>query len=732
MKLSNDTSIEQQGVAKPDLALFKSTLEDIAGDAGSIIGRRRVAEETRFCLWSGQSPDGRKHKRYNGNKEVFPFEGGSDHRVRLADTIINENVRMMMGALRGAELMMGATEIGDADQAGRMKLAFNHLRRQAKREHEDAFRLFLNWREGDGPGAAVMGVFWERQMATEPREVALDDLLGMFFAAGGIAEPTTEEMDRAMDLFLNPEMEAQALELIADFFGIQQAEARKVLPALRIGELAEIEVPYVAKNGLCLKPLRLWEDVFFPANVCDIQDAPCVFLKELYTESKLKTVAQSRGWSKAQVDEVMKHKGKAWLNFDQWSDTRYRATPTDLNHRQMIDENKDKFEIITAYTKAYNPKSKHGLSSVYRTVFHGGVKEEDAVLEHKPNGYWHGMYPFVVGTQERVAKNILDSRGVGEIVLTNQLVQKTEIDSTIDGGVLSKIPPIKVRTRKKDMQLKWGPLVQHYLDKGEDYEFANGPKADPRTPEIFNRDEKMVDMYFGRKTSNVDPAYSMEVRQDRVDRFLTEAESIYRMGLMLAQQYMTQEEAERIAPGWKQPFNAGGSEGVRQAYDVYLTFDVKSVDPEFVEKKLKAFNEFLVPLDKYGALDGNRMLQDAAKLIDPVMADRFIKNPTSASGQEVEETMDALTKIMVGIQPAMPERGINPELRAKTLMDAVQTNPQIQSELQSKPLSLQLLQEYMKYLQHMKAQEDNKVAGRKGTKLSLGGVGNLPTAGFAG
>lgn len=732
MNPTNETSIERQAVATPDLALFKSTLEEIAGDAASIIGRRRVAEETRFCLWDGQAPDGRKHKRYNSNREVFPFEGGSDHRVRLADTIINENVRMLMGSLRGAELTFGATEIDDAEQAGRTKLVFNHLRRQNKREQEDAFRLFCNWREGDGPGVAVMGVFWERTMATEPREVSLEDLLGMFFAVGETAEPTAEQVQRAQDLFLNPNLEEEAVELIAEFFGIRKPEARKALPPLRAGELAEIEVPYVNKNGLSLKALRLWEDVFFSANVCDIQRAPCVFLKELFTESELKTQAQARGWPKKFVDEVMKHKGKAWLNFDQWSDTRYRATPTDLNHRQMIDENKDKFEIITAYTKAYNPSSKHGLSSVYRTVFHGGVAEEDAVAEHGPNGYWHGQYPFVVGTQERVSKNVLDSRGVGEIVLTNQLVQKTEIDSTIDGGVLSKIPPIKIRTRKKDMQLKWGPLVQHYLDKGEDYEFANGPKADPRTPEIFARDEKMVDIYFGRKTQNVDPAYAMEVRQDRVDRFLTEAESIYRMGLMLAQQYMSQEEAERIAPGFKQPFNAGGAEGVRNAYDVYLTFDVKSVDPEFVEKKLKAFNEFLVPLDKYGALDGNRMLQDAAKLIDPIMADRFVKSPQSASGQEVEETMDALTKILVGIQPAMPERGINPELRAQTLMQAVQTNPQIQNELRAKPLSLQLFQEYMAYLQQMNVQEQNKVTGRKGTSLSLGGTGNMPTAGFAG
>lgn len=724
-----ENAIESQGGEKPDLDLFKQTLEDISADAASILSRRRIAEETRYCLWQGQSPDGRKRRHYNSHKDVFPFEGASDHRVRLADTIINENVRMCMGALRGADMGVRPQGVEDAEFAGRQKAVFAYLRQQKKREIEDAFRLFLNYREGDGPGCGVMGVYWEREWATEPREVALDDLVGVFFAIAGVAEPGEEDMERARELFLNPDLEEDAVQLVEQGFAVRREEARKALDPIRRGEAAELQVPYMAKNGLCLKPLRLWEDVFFPPNTENIQDSRCVFVRELLTERELRTRAQARGWPAKFTRGVLEHRGESWLNFDDWVDVRYRSTINDLNVRQMTDQNKDKFEVLTAYTKAYNPKSRHKLSSVFRTVFHGGVRKEDAVAEHGPNGYWHGQYPFVVGTQERVTRNLLDSRGVGELVLTDQLVQKTQVDLTIDGSQLSKIPPIKIHTRKKDMNLKWGPLVQHHLDKGEDYDFAQGPEHDTRTPEILNEVQKGVDMYFGRRTGHVDPAYGVEVRQDKADRFLTEAEEIFRQGLALARQFMTQEEAERVAPGWKRPMDAGGAEGVRQAYDVYFTFDVKSTDPEFVEKKLKAFNEFLVPLDKYGLLDGAEMLKDAAKLIDPVMADRYVKTPQSASQAEVEETMDDLAKIMAGIQPSMPERGINHELRFKTLAQAVQTNPQIQKELEQKPVSLQLFQDYMKFLRQQMVQEQNKVAGRKGVTPTLGGTAEMPTAG---
>ncbi len=722
------TRIELQGVARPDIDLFKQELETLQGDAAQVRFRRHVAEATRYCLWDGQSADGRKHKKDNGNKEVFPFEGSSDHRVRLADTIIGENVRLGMRVLRGADAEVSPAEVSDAEFAGRTKQVLKHLQRVYKREVEDALRLYLNYREGDGPGLGVMGVFWEREMATELRTVEPEALMELaLLASSGGGEPTAESLERAKDLLLNPNLEAEALALIVDAYGVDKVAARGALKKIRNGEAAELEVPYVHRDGPVLRPMRLWEDVFFPSNTTDIQKARCIFTRELLTEAELDARGAAREWPAEFLEKVKKHRGKSWLHWGSWEDYRYGRGPVEWRAGGVTDVLTDRYEIITAYAKAQDPKGKQkGLSGVYRTVFHGSV---DEVAEHGPNGYWHGMYPFVVGTQERVSGCLMDSRGVGEIVVTDQLAKKRQVDLTIDASELTALPSIKLWTRRKDARLQLGPLKQHQMDRHDKWEWADGPKLDPRSQVILDRVEKDVDMYFGRMTEVVKPDYALMVQQDRADRILSEGESMWTQVLMLAQQYLPQAEAERIAPGWKQPLNAGGPEGVRKRYDIYLSFDVKSADSEFVEKKLKAFNEFLVPLDKYGLLDGTEMLRDAAKLIDPVMADKYVKSAQSASESEIEETMQTLSFILNGIQPSMPERGINHELRYRTLSNAVLTNPQIQKELSIKPLSMQLLTDYMKFLQQMMVQENNKVTGRKGTSLSLGGTGAAPVAG---
>ena len=42
------------------------------------------SDDIRFCRWSGQSDDGKKHsENLPNNRQAFPFEGASDVRNRL-------------------------------------------------------------------------------------------------------------------------------------------------------------------------------------------------------------------------------------------------------------------------------------------------------------------------------------------------------------------------------------------------------------------------------------------------------------------------------------------------------------------------------------------------------------------------------------------------------------------------------------------------------------------------
>ena len=50
---------------------------------------RTRADDVRFCSWSGQAYDGKKHQK-NDTEPVFPWDGASDTRVRLADMVCTE------------------------------------------------------------------------------------------------------------------------------------------------------------------------------------------------------------------------------------------------------------------------------------------------------------------------------------------------------------------------------------------------------------------------------------------------------------------------------------------------------------------------------------------------------------------------------------------------------------------------------------------------------------------
>ena len=79
------------------ISTLLSEISQAEADASYYYGRKVENFNTRFCLWAGQSEDGRKHQSALGRKP-FPWDGAADSRIRLADTITNENVRLLKRA----------------------------------------------------------------------------------------------------------------------------------------------------------------------------------------------------------------------------------------------------------------------------------------------------------------------------------------------------------------------------------------------------------------------------------------------------------------------------------------------------------------------------------------------------------------------------------------------------------------------------------------------------------
>ena len=95
--------------------------------------RMEQNHDARYCWWSGQSVDGRKWSKDTGRRnrtlpgevppeEVFPFEGASDARVRLIDTVIRERCNFMRLALQRRQERIGPRNLSP-DSAPQQKAA---------------------------------------------------------------------------------------------------------------------------------------------------------------------------------------------------------------------------------------------------------------------------------------------------------------------------------------------------------------------------------------------------------------------------------------------------------------------------------------------------------------------------------------------------------------------------------------------------------------------------------
>ena len=114
-----DTSVDKlvEHTDTPDVAeLTKEYVRSLHD--GYSMTKISEADNIRLTRWAGQSDDGKKHsKNLSEGSQAFPWEGASDTRIPLADSIINDCVDVLTTAASRATLKVAATEIGDVEQA---------------------------------------------------------------------------------------------------------------------------------------------------------------------------------------------------------------------------------------------------------------------------------------------------------------------------------------------------------------------------------------------------------------------------------------------------------------------------------------------------------------------------------------------------------------------------------------------------------------------------------------
>jgi hypothetical protein len=681
----------------PDREKISEILTDIDqadADGSQYVQRKLRNWNTRYCVWPGQSEDGRKHAGAMG-RQPWPWDGAADTRVRLADNIIRDHCAILTNAFFKSRVQIQPVESMDIDKRTAAEavlkwLLFQHCLDDLRRE----VRLAAEFRETYG--LAIMAVDWQQTTRTEIKRFTIEEAQMM------VQESQDPNLAALLEIVMDPLQEETAAELL----GQVVPELGKVskVRALRDKGEVEWESPYIFESKPVWTALEAWEDVIFPIQTFSLQRAAFVARSELLNEVELRERAAVEGWDEDWVEEAVKHKG-------QLKRIHLNLHRTD---QFLFEQLRDLIEIWHVFRKENDPKT--DAIRVTRSVISYHIPDKAAVHELLP--YAHGMYPFVEMPRERSTRPLLESRGIPELVQTAQEEIKIQRDYRADRASISILPPVRVPANRGKFDLVLGPGVQVPERRPGEIGWMDPPRPDAGSIEVENATRFDVNNYFGRMADGVPPQMSMIHTQEMIDSYLLDMKLCVIQTMALAQQYMTPEEVSRVTGNASLAFSASPQD-IRGRFDITAEFDARLLDSEALGAKLDYLAKVLVPLDSFGVIDRAGLVKYMFQAVDPNMASMLVQDIGAATQQEIEDEQGAFAKIAAGTEPPMKEGGQNAQVRLQTLQQIIQSNPAVSQRYQQDEIFRRMLDARMQAFQFQLQQSQNAVIGRVGAQPAL-------------
>jgi hypothetical protein len=664
-------------IESPDREKISEILSDIDqadADGSQYVQRKLRNWNTRYCVWPGQSEDGRKHAGAMG-RQPWPWDGAADTRVRLADNIIRDHCAILTNAFFKSRVQIQPVESMDIDKRTAAEavlkwLLFQHCLDDLRRE----VRLAAEFRETYG--LAIMAVDWQQTTRTEIKRFTIEEAQMM------VQESQDPNLAALLEIVMDPLQEETAAELL----GQVVPELGKVskVRALRDKGEVEWESPYIFESKPVWTALEAWEDVIFPIQTFSLQRAAFVARRELLNEVELRERAAVEGWDEDWVEEAVKHKG-------QLKRIHLNLHRTD---QFLFEQLRDLIEIWHVFRKENDPKT--DAIRVTRSVISYHIPDKAAVHELLP--YAHGMYPFVEMPRERSTRPLLESRGIPELVQTAQEEIKIQRDYRADRASISILPPVRVPANRGKFDLVLGPGVQVPERRPGEIGWMDPPRPDAGSIEVENATRFDVNNYFGRMADGVPPQMSMIHTQEMIDSYLLDMKLCVIQTMALAQQYMTPEEVSRVTGNASLAFSASPQD-IRGRFDITAEFDARLLDNEALGAKLKYLSEILVPMDSFGVIDRAGLVKYMFQAVDPNMASMLVQDIGAATQQEIEDEQGAFAKIAAGTEPPMKEGGQNAQVRLQTLQQIIQSNPAVSQRYQQDEIFRRMLDARMQAFQ---------------------------------
>jgi hypothetical protein len=669
-------------------------IDQADADGASYIQRKLRNFNTRYCIWPGQTEDGRKHAGAYG-KKIFPWDGAADTKIFLSEQIIRERVIALVNAFFKARIQVQPVESMDIDKRTAAEtvlkwLMFQHCLDDLRRE----VRLAAEIRETYG--LAVMAIDWEQQTRVEVKSFSMEDAMAM------LQESQDPNLQALLEVVLDPEQEELAAQLMGEV--IPALGSTTKVRQFREKGIVEWDEPYIFSSKPVVRALEAWEDIIFPIQTDSIQRASFVARRELLNEVELRERANLEGWDKEWVEKAVKHKGE--------------MKRIHLNvHRSdqfLYEQLRDLIEIWHVYRKELDERT--GAVKVTRTVISYSITDKAAVHDIMP--YHHGLYPFVELPRERNTRPLLESRGIPEIVQTAQEEIKVQRDFRVDRASISILPPLKTPAARGKFDLVLGPAMQIPERRPGEISWMQPPAFDQGSIEVEAATRADIDRYFGRMTEAVNPNMAMLHMQELVDSWLIDMKLVSVQIMALAQQYMTPEEVARITGNAQLAFNASPQD-IRGRFDITAEFDARLLDNEALGAKLEYLAKILVPMDSFGVIDRAGLVKYMFQAVDPNLAGMLVQDIGKATQAEIEDEQTAFAKIAAGTEPPLKEGGQNAQVRLQTLQQIIQSNPAVQQRYQQDEIFKKMIDARAQAFQFQLQQQQNAVIGRVGSQPAL-------------
>lgn len=689
--------------SKEDLTAFIEDLRDVCRQGGDVIQRRKLSEDTRFCRWEGQAPDGLKHRDHLDGEEAFPFEGASDARVRTADKITNFQVAVVVAAALRGQLQVKGLLTADGGYGARMKIILRWaLKNQLGSSLLRELTRLANYVMGDAPAGALLGVFWEQTEALRYQTFKLEEVPKALHALG-MPEPDILDFMQALQ---DPTRDGELIPVL-ESYGLKKARAKTAIKELREEGVTRIPMVYVKENRPRIVALRLYDDVFVPGNTTDLPSARFVCHREWLSKVELQERVRTHGYAEGWVEEVLKHEGRTSVPY--WQPTGQKAGDGSMQYEETKDsphERRGLYEVITRYYWAAN---EDGVVSMYYLTFSGNVPEM-AATDRALLDYAHGGYPFVWYGKEFITSRLLDSRGTPELVMTEQKAQKMLEDSFRDHVSLTTVPPIKVPRSRARTQLVIGPMKEIKENRPGEVSWMNPPQyPNANVVQQLAIDRRLAE-YTGLPHGEVAPAWTVLIQQMMVDLWLGSHADALLMLLQLCQQYLDDEQLQGILGPEGVPV-AKTLEDIAGKFSVEVTFAAGALDVEYVMKLAEIISKYILPIDSLSTVQRDALVAVLFQNLDPSLADAVLVPVEAANQKEIEEEEMNFTKIFSGVEPPMMKEGQNFKLRLEVLEGIPMKNPEAYQKLT--PVSRAIYDARREHLRNQVQQQKNAVIGRQ-------------------